>query len=185
MRPQDIFDPEVPELPALLPKLSFPGPAFRHPDILAALRPLGLKNTLDWAALVTAAVSVESHRGVVVGEGEEGGNNGHAKQAARVRGRALLTYMDTHEARLFDLKKESTGLLRRVAKLMYSNPAAEQRGRERQAALQKIMTLSWVRGVFTRLLLEQLFFIGVCNIALCLRARARLCMWCVCVCVFF
>lgn len=56
----------------------------------------------------------------------------------------MLTYLDTHETRLFDLKPEASGFLRRMSKLVYADPAAEQRGRERQAALSRLMALSWV-----------------------------------------
>lgn len=139
-RPADAFDPAVPELPPLLPESRFPDGVFRHPDVVAALRPLGLKGTLDWSGIVEAAASVEALRdgkaadGLGIGEGE----------VARVRGRALLTYLDTHEARLFDLKKEATGFLQRMSKLVYADPAAEQRGKDRLAALGRLMALSWV-----------------------------------------
>ena len=124
---------------------------FRHKDVLAALRPLDLQGTLDWARLVASAASVQAMRGDDEGQqGRVGGGDKRAGEAgtgakARARGRALLTYLDTHDARLFELKKESSGLFQRMAKLVYSDPAAEERGRERLAALHKLMALSWVR----------------------------------------
>lgn len=143
VRPREAFDPEVPELPSLLPATRFPDAVFRQKDVLAALRPLGLQGALGWAGLVEAASSVQAM-------GADDGDRGAADKygggrGARERGRALLTYLDTHEARLFDLKKETSGLFRRMAKLVYTDPAAEERGRERLAALHKLMALSWVR----------------------------------------
>lgn len=142
-----MFDPEVPELPALLPESHFPDTRFRHPDVLAALRPFGLKITLGWPDLVAAAASVETlrdARGEKRQEGESTGSSGGAL-AARVRGRALLTYLDTHDVRLFDLKKETTRLWQRVAKLVQTDTAAEERSKERLMALHELMVLSWVR----------------------------------------
>lgn len=141
-----MFDPEVPELPALLPESHFPDTRFRHPDVLAALRLIGLKSTLGWPDLVEAAASVETlrdARGEKGQEGESTGSSGDA-EAARVRGRALLTYLDTHDVRLFNLK-ETTGLWQRMAKLVQTDMAAEERSKERLMALHELMVLSWVR----------------------------------------
>ncbi|CAM9518821.1 unnamed protein product, partial [Hapterophycus canaliculatus] len=158
VRPRQTFDPEVPELPALLPESKFPGGVFRHKDVLAALRPLGLQGALDWPGLVEAAASVEAMARSEPGLGRKGAGGGRLKEGsggggggdlgkgrARVRGRALLTYLDTHEQRLFELKKDSgQGLFQRMAKLVYSDPAAEERARQRLAALHRLMSLSWV-----------------------------------------
>lgn len=103
--------------------------------MLASLRPLGLRGMLDWSGLVEAAASIDSSRGAG-GKGTAG--------AGPSRGRALLTYMDTHEARLFDLKKEPTGFLQRMSQFVYQDPAAEKRVKERLAALSTLMSLSWV-----------------------------------------
>ena len=43
VRPREAFDPEVPELPSLLLETRFPAAVFRNKDVLAALRPLGLR----------------------------------------------------------------------------------------------------------------------------------------------
>lgn len=168
MRPREVFDPEVPELPSLLPESRFPDAVFRQKDVLAALRPLGLQGTLEWSGLVEAAASVqtmrfdnddddendrEGLRGRVGADNQRGGGGGanarvdakaKAGAKARARGRALLTYLDTHEARLFELKKETSGLFQRMAKLVYADQAAEERARQRLAALHKLMALSWV-----------------------------------------
>lgn len=150
VRPREIFDPEVPELPSLLPESSFPADVFRQKDVLAALRPLGLQGALGWSGLVAAAASVEAmRRDGCNGNGRKnppgaGGEEGGGA-SARARGRALLTYLDTHEVRLFELKKEASGLFQRMAKLVYTDPAAEERGRQRLAALHELMALSWVR----------------------------------------
>ena len=147
MRPRDAFDPEVPELPALLPESRFPTATFRHPDVLAALRPLGLQSALDWPGLVEAAASVGSSPEERGGGGVGGnGDKGSKGEEARVRGRALMTYLDTHEARLFDLKKQTTGLFQKLAQRVFSDPDAEGRERERLAALHQLAVLSWVRG---------------------------------------
>lgn len=166
VRPHEIFDPEVPELPSLLPESRFPDGVFRHKDVLAALRPLGLQGTLGWGGLVEAAASVEAmRRDGKAGAGgrgpqhEGGGRETEARRGAggpqheegggeteaRMRGRALLTYLDTHETRLFELKKENVGLLQRMAKIVYVDAAAQERERERLVALHKLMALSWVR----------------------------------------
>lgn len=162
LRPGEAFDPEVPELPSLLPESRFPCGVFRHSDVLASLRPLGLKGTLDWSGLVEVAASVEALRDEAKGsrlKAGAGGTNGaksavggkdlrEAKTtAARVRGRALLTYLDTHETRLFDLKQEASGFLQRMSQYVYADPAAEKRGRERLAALGRLMALSWVSKI--------------------------------------
>ncbi|CAM9133150.1 unnamed protein product, partial [Laminaria digitata] len=148
VRPRDAFDPEVPELPALLPESRFPNATFRHPDVLAALRPLGLQSTLDWPGLVEAAASVESshlERGKERGggNGEKGGGKGEKEEAA-VRGRALMTYLDTHEVRLFDLKKQTPGLFQKLAQRVFQDPEAGGREKERLAALHQLAVLSWV-----------------------------------------
>lgn len=98
--------------------------------------------------MVEAAASVEAmKRDGKAGAGgprhEDGGGEGETE--ARVRGRALLTYLDTHETRLFELKKESTGLLQRMAKIVYVDAAAQERERQRLVALHRLMALSWVR----------------------------------------
>lgn len=147
-RPRQVFDPEVPELPALLPESRFPNPVFRHPDIIAALRPLGLQSTLDWQGLVDAAASVNSLQdGVGQGKISGAGDSGTklTRELARDRGRALLTYMDTHEARLFELKKDTPGLFKRMANFVYADEAAEDRERKRRVALARLASLSWVR----------------------------------------
>lgn len=74
------------------------------------------------------------------------GDKGSKGEEARVRGRALMTYLDTHEARLFDLKKQTTGLFQKLAQRVFSDPDAEGRERERLAALHQLAVLSWVRG---------------------------------------
>ena len=148
VRACDAFDPEVPELPALLPESRFPEGVFRLPDVLVALRPLGLQSTLGWSGLVEAAASVEpmlrgwgnTERAVRVDDG----NGSREAAAAAARGRALLTYLDTHEVRLFDLKREATGLLQRMAKLVLVDAAAAAREKERLAAIQHLMSLQWV-----------------------------------------
>lgn len=145
VRPRDAFDPEVPELPALLPESRFPNTIFRHPDVLAALRPLGLQSALDWPALVEAAASVESshlERGKEEGGGE--GGKGNQEEAARVRGRALMTYLDTHEVRLFDLQKQTPGLFQKLAQRVFQDPDAGRKERQRAAALHQLAVLSWV-----------------------------------------
>lgn len=168
VQPREVFDPEVPELPSLLPEWRFPDTVFRQKDVLAALRPLGLRGELGWPGLVEAAASVQAarvgdaRRGDGGGAGEGGAGEGAAAGAgagapgggkdkkikARDRGRALLTYLDRHEARLFELKKETSGglfqSLQRVTKHFYTDSAAEERARERLAALHKLMSLSWV-----------------------------------------
>lgn len=86
--------------------------------------------------------ATEARRGAAGGrQDEEGGG----ETEARVRGRALLTYLDTHETRLFELKKESAGLLQRMAKIVYVDAAAQERERQRLVALHRLMALSWVR----------------------------------------
>lgn len=154
LRPAQAFDPEVPELLPLLPESRFPVGVFRHANVLAALRPLGLKGTLDWSGLVESAASVEALRDGGDGQGNRASTAAAAgggeasledgRRAARIRGRALLTYLDTHETQLFDLKQESSGFLQRISKLVYVDPAAEKRGRERLATLGQLMALSWV-----------------------------------------
>ncbi|CAM9856773.1 unnamed protein product, partial [Choristocarpus tenellus] len=103
IRPRDLFDPEVPELPNLLPASRFPSGAFAHPDILAGLRPLGLKGSLGWDGIVEAAVFIEELAQLGQGRAGAGGGGvlwqGKAKgevdegkrklEAASARGRAL------------------------------------------------------------------------------------------------
>lgn len=142
LRPGNVFDPEVPELPALLPESRFPEGIFRLPDVLAALRPLGLKMTLDWSGLVEAAASVET---LLAGREETNDGEGRGtEEAAASRGRALLTYLDAHETRLFDLKRESGGLLQRISKLVLTDATAVAREKERLAAIHHLMSMSWV-----------------------------------------
>ncbi|CAM9856820.1 unnamed protein product, partial [Choristocarpus tenellus] len=52
--------------------------------------------------------------------------------------------MDTHEDRLFSLRKNRGGFFSRVSKLVYADKAAEERERVKLAALSQLMTLSWV-----------------------------------------
>lgn len=107
--------------------------------MLAALRPLGLKGTLDWPDLVEAAVFVQAS----IAKKSARSGAGQSDASPPERGRALLTYLDTHESRLFDLKKESAGIFQRVSQF-FSDSAAEQRGKERKAAIKRLMKLSWV-----------------------------------------
>ncbi|CAN0051562.1 unnamed protein product, partial [Discosporangium mesarthrocarpum] len=58
LRARDVFDPEIAELSSLLPPTHFPDPTFTDPLVLSALRPLGLRVSLDWNGIVAAAASV-------------------------------------------------------------------------------------------------------------------------------
>lgn len=166
MRPRDAFDPEVPELPALLSESRFPSATFRHPDVLAALRPLGLQSSLDWPGLVEAAASVASSH---LERGKEGGGGGNGEKggkvdeggAAGVRGRALMTYLDTHEVRLFDLKKQTTGLFQKLAQRVFHDPDAGGREKERLAALHQLAVLSWVSSFCGIAVYQVLIFLRV------------------------
>lgn len=129
-----MFDPEVPELTALLPESSFPDTRFRRPDILAALHPLGLRDTLGRSGLVTAAKSVQALRDAGSIEG------------ALETGRALLTYID-NLVRPLDDKVESRWSQGRF-KLVETDSTAKQRSREILAALQELRVLSWVRHTY-------------------------------------
>lgn len=149
MRPRDVFDPEVPGLTALLPESTFPDAHFRRPDILAALRPLGLRQTLGWSGLVTAAKLVKALRDARDEKGRRGVSTSSSEsiEAARETGRALLTYIDTHSMRLFDGKVEVRWGQRGV-NLVQMDATVEERSRERLAALQELMELSWVRYTY-------------------------------------
>lgn len=91
--PSDVYDPSAPDLLALMDPYLFPLPGpFRTPDVLSALRSLGLQTSMSRGAVKSAAASIDNAL-----------RSGNADVAGAVldRSRRLLSYIDTQSGYLF------------------------------------------------------------------------------------
>jgi sacsin len=83
----ELYDPEVPELRALLGAHCFPSAEFRTPSALVALRSLGLRTSLSKKGVLDSAMSVQD-----LSRTDEA--------AAVARARRLLKFVDMHSQTL-------------------------------------------------------------------------------------
>ncbi|CAM9585905.1 unnamed protein product, partial [Chrysoparadoxa australica] len=130
-RPDQMYDPEVPDLGQLLPSCRFPEGLFRHCQVLASLRSLGLKRTLDWSALVEIAAEVHSERR-------------SDATAAAARGRALLLFMDANASRWDKGQKKKCGIKDELSSRASPHLQAKEEEQARMTCLSRLMSLDWV-----------------------------------------
>jgi hypothetical protein len=123
-KPYELFNPQIPELLALLGPESFPSIPFQKSEILFALQSVGLAETLDWPDIIACARSIsllgEDGTGMGTGAGVIGGEKGllgstetetitvpTKERKAFLRGNYLLLFLDKNITRLIgDDKKE-------------------------------------------------------------------------------
>jgi hypothetical protein len=119
-KPYELFNPQIPELLALLDPESFPSIRFQKSEILFALQSVGLAETLDWPDVISCARSISLSGGDGTGKRVIGGEKGllgstdsetmtvpTKERKALLRGNYLLLFLDKNISRLIgDDKKE-------------------------------------------------------------------------------
>jgi hypothetical protein len=143
-RPDDLYDPSVPELCALLDsERHFPGGDFASPPVIMALRVLGLRLSLDQQAILESARTVVRRAEKDI-------------PAALSLSSDLLRYLDQHFDRL--LGKASTGYSF-VKSFFVSNADQE---RETQKWSDALASIAWL-PVLTSPLVEHMPWKGANN----------------------
>ena len=118
-KPYELFNPQIPELLALLDPESFPSLPFQKNEILFALQSVGLAETLDWPDIISCARSIAlsgvdgtetgagvgamAGTGVIRGEMGLSGSSETAPSKERkvfLRGCYLLLFLDKNITRL-------------------------------------------------------------------------------------
>ena len=134
----ELFDPEITQLRSLMDRDSFPDEDLWTPDLLLAMRSLGLQISLTWEVLIACARSIEE-KGSSPVETE--------KEDAKARGGELLSFVDQNFGKLFhktESKKKSTLLKRMNAALFEDTEKKKQEAEEQIKRTCILLSLQWV-----------------------------------------
>ena len=135
-RPNQLYDPRVPDLASLLDPLTcFPASPFDAPELVAPLVALGLRRSVTLAAVLDAARGVAAMAEKVDAE------------AATTRGSALLRYLDVELGRLLDpdMGKPLAGMLKSLGGLVNADVREKRMERDaaRTAFLADLSAIAW------------------------------------------
>jgi hypothetical protein len=136
----DLFDPEIHQLKLLMDNDYFPLEVLCKPDLLPAMRSLGLQASLNWDALLTCAKSIEER---------SKSSSEVVKENAKACGKALLSFLDQNFVKYFpELAKsdpKKSNLFQRVNAALFEDPIKKKIDAEEQAKrTASLLSLEWV-----------------------------------------
>lgn len=137
---KNLYDPEIPQLRALMDEDAFPHQSFCSPDFLTSMRKLGLQNSLTWDVVIECAKSIEN----------EAKTQKDSEDKVKSRGKELLAFLDLNWKTYFPElvpKQKSTAkkFFSKMNSVLFEDPEKKRIKAEQQAErIKTLLNLKWI-----------------------------------------